>query len=461
MDSKQLTFSETVKYQIKRKSISKIGLVSLCFLVLFTVLYFAIFAIKLNKEADVILSQFLTEQKFADSTSDDLNTKVIKMCNSFDCISTFILDTKSGEIKMSYPSQIDKNSSVFLKGNASDYWFGSLFVFSFNQYLVKYDRGGVQAYVLISMTKYFQLVLVFFSVFLIIIVAFYLTAGNIAKEVSALLNEEIQKLVMLTKGTSTDVSPVTKEISFLYDHITQQTKLATIGQTTAMLAHDIRRPFSQIKGLLFILDQIKDEPGSIDKSMKEINSSIKHVESMLSDIMDFSKEIVLNIEPVSIASLIDLSKHQLSQLADKKEIIFKYTLSNTHKVMADYVRLSRVVSNIISNAIEAIEEKGTIIFSCSDVMVDRHKKVQIIISNNGPLIPEPDLSRVFDLFFTKNKTRGTGLGLASSQKIVSLHGGTITAQNNLSDKVVEFVIVLPASEEKEICSPKNLIKEGS
>jgi len=289
------------------------------------------------------------------------------------------------------------------------------------------------------------------------------------------ISEALSNSEFISKPIKLDPVPLyLKDISDVYNalmeyerlrqlansEINRTSHLAAIGQTSQMLAHDVRKPFSQIKILLSLLNQIKDDPSSINKAVKDIDASIKHVESMLSDIMNFSREVNLGIESSSVVEIVASSLHQLSQISGKKDIKFKYSFSNTRKIMADHVRLSRALINIIENAIDAIDEKGIIRITCSDIVINNKRSIQLVAANDGPFIQEEDLQKIFTPFFTKNKNRGTGLGLASAKKIVSLHDGTILAKNNRENNTVEFIITIPASEEMDDYSlerlPENL-----
>jgi len=438
------TFSETVRYQIKHKTLLRIVVIYFVALLLFTLLYFISFAIRMNSDATQILNQFSIEQKFSDSISSDLVDKNIKLCNSFDCSSIFIINSKNNEVKLSYPSKAEKTSPLFLKNEKSSYWFGHLVMLSFNQFLLRFSDGGVNLFVTLSMNGYFRILLSFLVLFIVITVAFYLTAKGVAKEVSILLEAEINKLMSLTKGTEDKVYPRTKEILFLYEHILKQSKLAAIGQLSAMIAHDVRKPFSLLRTVLNMFDVFKKEPGELETAKRDIEKSIRNVESMLSDIMDFSRNVKIETKPSNLTNLIDFSIRQTAQSYENSEVTFKYDLKYTYRPLLNDERMTRVLGNIISNAVEA--KASVIDISVIDSKLsDGSNGTSIIIGNNGPPFEPEDLTNLFDAFFTKGKAQGTGLGLASAQKIVKLHNGEIIARNRINKPGVEFIITIPSS----------------
>ena len=93
-------------------------------------------------------------------------------------------------------------------------------------------------------------------------------------------------------------------------------------------------------------------------------------------------------------------------------------------VMADPVRLTQALLNVVINAIQAVERKGRVEVSAG--VTDG--RVSVVVSDNGPGIPPEKLASIFDPYFT-TKTEGSGLGLWIAQQIVTAHGGSLRAEN--------------------------------
>lgn len=249
----------------------------------------------------------------------------------------------------------------------------------------------------------------------------------------------------------------------LFEKNVDYSKLMAIGATTQTLAHDIRKPFSQFKTLLANFNMFKDNPSHLEAAKKEIDRAIKHVEAMLADIIDFSRELKLETQPEAIAPVIDFSIRQAAESAHRSGISFSYDIKNRYKPLIDADRCGRALSNIFSNAIEAITEmgkksSGNIRVSARDVLCESGTCLELEIANDGPPFSEEDLPRLFGSFFTKGKKKGTGLGLASVHKIVSMHNGTIEARNLPGGKGVTFTLLLPSSADREEGGPYLLPK---
>ncbi len=256
------------------------------------------------------------------------------------------------------------------------------------------------------------------------------------------------------------------------------TKFISIGHTTAILAHDVRKPFTKLKAMLNYFDDYKNSSGQLENAKQEIDKSIKHVESMINDIMDFSREVKLETKPEALVDMFDFSIREVAQqevvhissFVSREEeteiaIRFEYNFQHTHQPLADNERLVRVFSNIIGNGIEAItvigkKNEGTIAITTQDVIKNDTSFIEITIANDGPPIPEEDIPKLFESFFTKGKQKGTGLGLASAQKLINLHGGEIVGRNKNTKDGVEFIMTVPASDEKEVIDISKLPKNN-
>ncbi|APJ03265.1 sensor histidine kinase [Silvanigrella aquatica] len=112
------------------------------------------------------------------------------------------------------------------------------------------------------------------------------------------------------------------------------------------------------------------------------------------------------------------------------------------------LKFERVFSNIISNAIEAMNHKGFIWINSKEILINNKYFVEFCIGNNNSYISKLDLKNIFDNFYTKNKKIGTGLGLAIAKKIISENGGEIwcTSDKNQDFPLgkVEFYFTIPS-----------------
>lgn len=329
-------------------------------------------------------------------------------------------------------------------------------------------KQGPRASVYSKYTLFGKTLIYYLILFIVIILTLYFVFWSLISKRLRKIHEFIadqlskRKIALKLKTEKIDeIGEIDITINDLFDQLTTYQKekeesahLAAIGKTTAMVAHDVRKPFSTVKSILDVFDEFQKEPLALEQAKLNINKSIKHVETMLSDIMDFSRDVKLEVQPHSIINILDFSIRQAAQNHPNANIEFIYNINNTFEPLVDEERMSRVLVNILGNAMEAIHDLGkkqigTIDISIHNSNLNNGKFISLTIGNNGPALKEEDIPKLFESFFTKGKKKGTGLGLASAQRIVTLHNGTIISRNKKDKEGVEFEINIPSSEHLE------------
>ena len=181
---------------------------------------------------------------------------------------------------------------------------------------------------------------------------------------------------------------------------------------------------------------------------------------MIEDILLVSRPPQLHCVPCHITDVLDSTlSHWEAQAAAQGIIIERYYAPYLPRVQADVLRLERVFSNIISNAIEAMPQGGRLRIAVRRCQrVDRGDKgrfnnrrqkgerkgyLEIEIADTGVGIPAPLLERIFEPFFT-TKAKGTGLGLTIARRIITEHGGRISVHSQ-EGRGTTFSIELPVA----------------
>lgn len=250
----------------------------------------------------------------------------------------------------------------------------------------------------------------------------------------------------------------------------QQEKLASIGILTAGVAHEINNPINFITSnihslkadfadLLTTLDKYSKARSAADieevnKYKQEINldTSVKEVESLLKGIMEGAQRTAAIVKDLKNISRIDSSELKVVDIHEGLNSsleLLKHTYKDHIHIVKNYGmippvecfpgKLNQVFMNILSNAIQAIPEKGTIKISTQRI----GQTIEIRISDNGVGISERNKTNVFTPFFTtKGVGKGTGLGLSISHAIISDHHGKITF-NSIEGQGSEFIVSVP------------------
>ena len=263
-------------------------------------------------------------------------------------------------------------------------------------------------------------------------------------------NKELAEHIEERKRAENDAHEAREEV---YQVELEAERDRAIASTTSIVAHDVRKPFTKLKSILDILPELKKD--EIEKHSEDLDLSIRKVESMLSDIMEHSRDTRYVLVPENILPVLNMSIKDISRCYPKKKVNFHYHLETLNLIHLDEQRLSRAFDNIVSNAFDVMSDRGDFMWFITKGYGDH---AEIIIGNSGTHIPEDQLDKIFSNKFTSCKKGGTGLGLGIVRKVVEGHEGSASARNvekapdfvpeKLGNgKGVEFVIILPTTNE--------------
>lgn len=223
----------------------------------------------------------------------------------------------------------------------------------------------------------------------------------------------------------------------LREEMERRTRLALIGQMTAVLAHEIRNALGGLKGYAQWVDEKLDQADPRKAALSFVLEGVMRIEALVQDLLLYSREESYRIECLDPVELIEQAIASTTS-GWKGEVHLETETKSP--VLADREKLLRVLSNGLRNALEAMEEEaGRIEISVRA----KGSRVFIRIEDAGPGIPEGDLVRVFTPFFT-TKPQGTGLGLAYSKKVMEEMGGRISLTNRRKTHGAVLTIELPA-----------------
>lgn len=202
-------------------------------------------------------------------------------------------------------------------------------------------------------------------------------------------------------------------------------RLSAIGELSARLAHDLRNPLTVIKGVVEITKTRNNlnNVGFSSKQIEMMERAISRMSSQIDDVLEFVKIQSLRTTRNSLLETIGLSLAKI-----KKSNQIKINIPNKDiEFVYDADKIEVVLDNLLTNAMQAIDDSGEITIRVNDFEND----VIIEVEDTGAGVPDEIISKVFEPLFT-TKIRGTGLGLASCKSIIEQHGGSITVKNKPS-----------------------------
>jgi len=278
------------------------------------------------------------------------------------------------------------------------------------------------------------------------------------------------------------------ELQDAYQQLESQDKLASIGQMTAGIAHEINNPVNYMKmgalGISKLIDQLNNYRKERDKNWNSLNDIIllddtdsrakiksilkeelnRDYQELFSDIRemvnsilvgaDRTSEIVQSLKifsrssqdetkPVNIAECIDMALVLLETTSEDKVKFKKDLTKELPAIEGNFTQLFQVMMNLISNAIDAITDEGQISIKTSI----ENDEIVCVISDTGMGIDEKNLQTIFQPFFTtKAVGKGTGLGLSITKKIVEDHKGSISVISKKGEGT-SFIIKFPVNSE--------------
>ena len=226
------------------------------------------------------------------------------------------------------------------------------------------------------------------------------------------------------------------------EQIAQADKLASIGQLSAGIAHEINNPLGIILGYTQLLIRVeKDHPEKL-QDLKTIEKHVRSCKTIVKDLLNFARTSSPRQNLIRIDETIDDVLQFVRQHADFGQVEIRRAYDpSVPEMLLDEEKIKQVLMNLILNARHAMKEAG--ILSLATTHRPIQGRVEVKISDTGYGIQKQDLPRIFDPFFTTKPTgEGTGLGLSVSYGIVKNHGGEILVESDVG-KGSTFTVVLP------------------
>ncbi|BBJ27824.1 ATP-binding protein [Athalassotoga saccharophila] len=214
-----------------------------------------------------------------------------------------------------------------------------------------------------------------------------------------------------------------------------QERMAALGKLSSGVTHEIRNPLNIISTSIQMLKKGTD-PHQNEKLWKYIDEELSRINSILENFLYFARQkppVVEEGDPVEIVKKIALL---LSESASKRSIEIRTSFPSPFLAKFDKSMLMEILLNIGTNALDAVDEGKWISFEVEKF--ENHFRISV--SNNGKVIPQSDLQRIFEPFYT-TKENGTGLGLSIVYNYVNAMGGKIDVKSDEDE--TRFSITLP------------------
>jgi C4-dicarboxylate-specific signal transduction histidine kinase len=264
---------------------------------------------------------------------------------------------------------------------------------------------------------------------------------NLAESEMCLPNTIDQLRIALT-----DLKVSHEELATTQEALLQSEKLAGMGQLAAGIAHEVNNPLGVVLMYAHLLLDDCDPQSRLHEDVTMIAEQADRCKKIVAGLLHFARQNKVCRAPVDICEVVD---RMLKAMSIPESI----SLEVCHELDAPIAEVDRdqiiqVLTNLISNAIAAMEGRGRLTIRTTG---DEHR-VHVAVSDSGCGIPAENIKKIFDPFFTtKQMGKGTGLGLAVSYGIVKMHMGDIRVQSqadpDLGPTGSTFTVTLPRKEE--------------
>ncbi|MBF0406956.1 MAG: histidine kinase [Candidatus Riflebacteria bacterium] len=240
------------------------------------------------------------------------------------------------------------------------------------------------------------------------------------------------------------------ELKKAQDELVQSEKLASLGQLSAGVAHELNNPLGGI--LLFsnlLLERLREQQkeGGVPEEIEVIVKEATRCRNIVRGLLNFARQSKLQKSKIAVEELLSEILEIEKRSAPNNIIFVTHFDKSLPRLMLDPVQVRQAFTNIIHNAVEAMPDGGTL--SVTTRYISASQQAEINFADTGTGISEEFLTKLFTPFFTtKGIGKGTGLGLAISYGIIKMHRGGITVQSAVS-KGTTFTVLLPAEQEFE------------
>ncbi len=201
-------------------------------------------------------------------------------------------------------------------------------------------------------------------------------------------------------------------------------ELASIGELSAGIAHEIRNPLVSIKNSVSLL---KDEPELSDEGnqlLDVMKEETNHLAAIVDDFLQFARPKKPSFHKEDLNRLLHEAVKRCQEWNGKEIVWVEKYDENLPKVSLDRHQIHQVITNLLLNGIDAVPEGGQVQIESKKIKSRKDPSVLITISDNGAGIPEKNLPKIFQPFFS-TKEKGTGMGLAICRRIIEEHHGEI------------------------------------
>ncbi|MBX7221475.1 MAG: PAS domain S-box protein [Blastocatellia bacterium] len=219
------------------------------------------------------------------------------------------------------------------------------------------------------------------------------------------------------------------QLVHLQESLQENQHLAALGRVISGLAHQVRNPLFAISATLDAFEARFGRQEDARRYVNVLHEEINRVNQLMHELVEFGSPIKLSLVESQLGSVVDKAMIDCQPIATAIGVILeKKVMGVLPKVLIDPDKFTEVFCNLLDNALQYSTPQGHVVVELSQVSSQAQTFVHCRVCDSGPGFPAEDLDRVFDPFYTRRFGK-IGLGLASVHRVVTAHGGRISAAN--------------------------------
>jgi signal transduction histidine kinase len=256
------------------------------------------------------------------------------------------------------------------------------------------------------------------------------------------VEESRQRLEDKVAARTKELNQTLERLQDAQQSLVRREKLALVGHLASGVGHELRNPLGVMSNAVFYLEMVLESaPENVREYLGILRQQIALSGKIVNDLLDFSRINPAQRRKTTVQSI---ATAQLERLAPLEGIRVEQEFPNSLPcVFVDPVHAGQVVMNLLTNAVQAMGDKGGTLKLRAHL--NGRDLVHFEVTDTGPGVPPENLERIFEPLFT-TKARGIGLGLAVSKSLAQANGGDLAVSSE-SGRGATFVFAMPVSQE--------------
>ena len=223
--------------------------------------------------------------------------------------------------------------------------------------------------------------------------------------------------------------------------IANYAKQASLGESIADFAHDVRNPLNNISTGLQMVRKIYQDNEPLIEAVDRMQSDCIRMTDLIESVLSYARQDVEKFTPVDLPQLISNVYKRFEKKFEPNKIVANLSqMVESAHILGDYRSLERIFINLINNSLESMEDAGGELSILIKDHVSNKQEIEVSIADTGPGIPKEILERIFDPYVSGKKT-GTGLGLSITKRMVDAHQGRIEVDSFTSGTIFRIFFI--------------------